>query len=82
MRDAKAVDAALQSAAGNDGLSGAILANGARCPVCPLYEAKEADFRRIAEVDIFDTFRVMQSATRLMAERGGCGNVILLTSAS
>jgi 3-oxoacyl-[acyl-carrier protein] reductase len=81
VREADAVDRFLGAAADGEGLSGVISANGARFPVLPLYETDEADFRRITEVDIFGTFHVMKSATRLMTAGGGGSIVILLTAA-
>lgn len=82
VRNAAEVDAFLASAAGiAGGLGGVISANGAGFPVCPLQDVEESEFRRIVEIDVFGTFHVMKSATRLLAAAGGGGIVVLLTAA-
>lgn len=81
-RSAADVEAFLGAAADIDGrLAGVISANGAGFPPCPLHEVEEAEFRRIVEVDVFGTFHIMKSATRLLGERGGGSIVVLLTAA-
>lgn len=81
VRDAGAVGRFLGGADTDFGLSAVVSANGAPFPVCPLYEAEEADFRRIVEVDVFGTFHILQAATRLLAARGGGAVVVFLTAA-
>lgn len=82
VRDAAAVDAFLRATAAIDGrLGGVISANGNRFPVCPLQDVEEADFRRIVDVDVFGSFNVMKSATRVLAAQGGGAIVVLLTAA-
>lgn len=81
VRDAAAVEGFLVGADDAFGLSAVVSANGAPFPVCPLHEAEEADFRRIVEVDVFGTFHVMKTSTRLLAARGGGSIVVFLTAA-
>lgn len=81
VRDAQAVDRSLRSVADDGRLTAVISANGSGFPVCPLYEVEESDFRRLIDLDIFGTFHVMKSATRLLAEGGGGSIVVLLTAA-
>ena len=82
VRSAEAVDTFLRATAEIDGrLAGVISANGAGFPVCPLHEVEEAEFRRIVEVDIFGTFHILKSATRLLGKTGGGSIAILLTAA-
>ena len=78
VRQADAVSAFLSE---TPDLSAIISANGAPFPVGPLYEANAEDLRRIAEVDLIGTFHILQSGTRLLAERGGGAIVVLMTAA-
>lgn len=81
VRDAAAVGAFLAQADAGTGLRAVVSANGAPFPVCPLWEADPADFRRIVEVDVFGSFHILQAATRLLAARGGGAIVLFLTAA-
>jgi 3-oxoacyl-[acyl-carrier protein] reductase len=82
VRNPQEVDDFLRVTAEGDGeLTGVISANGAGFPPGPFYEVEEAEFRRIVEVDVFGTFHVMKSATRLLGMRGGGSIVVLLTAA-
>lgn len=81
VRDAAAVEGFLRGLAQGRGLAGVASANGAPFPVGPLYEASEQDFRRIAEVDIFGSFHILQSAARHLAAAGGGPIVLFLTAA-
>jgi 3-oxoacyl-[acyl-carrier protein] reductase len=81
VRDAAAVDRFLTGADRDFGLSAVVSATGAPFPVCPLYLADVADLRRIVEIDLFGSFHILKSATRLLAARGGGAIVLLLTAA-
>jgi 3-oxoacyl-[acyl-carrier protein] reductase len=82
VRNADAVDAFLRTTADIDGkLAGVISANGAGFPVCPLYDVEESEFRRIVDIDVFGSFRILKSASRLLGETGGGSIAILLTAA-
>lgn len=81
VRDPAAVERFLRGADAAFGLSAVVSANGAPFPVCPLYEAEEADFRRIVEVDVFGSFHILKAATRILAGRGGGAVVLFLTAA-
>lgn len=79
--DVAAVGAFLAQTDAETGLRAVVSANGAPFPVCPLWEAEAADFRRIVEVDLFGSFHILQAATRLLAARGGGAIVLFLTAA-
>ncbi len=81
VRDPAAVERFLRRTDAAFGLSAVVSANGAPFPVCPLYEAEEADFRRIVEVDVFGSFHILKAATRILAARGGGAVVVFLTAA-
>jgi len=81
VRDGAAVERFLAGADRDFGLAAVVSANGAPFPVCPLHEAEVDDLRRIIEVDLFGSFHILKSATRLMAARGGGAIVLLLTAA-
>ncbi|MDP2086814.1 MAG: SDR family oxidoreductase [Gemmobacter sp.] len=81
VRDAAAVGGFLAQVDAALGLKAVVSANGAPFPVCPLWDADPADFRRIVEVDVFGSFHILQAATRLLAARGGGAIVLFLTAA-
>lgn len=79
--DSEKVAEFLANAAEGQGLSGVVSANGALFPVCPLYEATEADLRRLVEIDVFGSFNILKHATNLMAATGGGSIAVILTAA-
>lgn len=82
VRNPQAVDEFLAEAEAVTGrLSGVISANGSRFAVYPFQEAEFEEFKRVMELDVYGTFHVMKSASRLMARTGGGSIVVLLTAA-